>query len=129
MSERTHSIHLPCDERISSRARAELARCINGKAADRTSDVHLLVSELVTNGVEHGRPDEQGRLELRVDTAAERLRVEVLDSGGGFDFEPRRPQSDAHTSFGLFLVERMSDAWGFDVCDGRTRVWFEVASS
>jgi anti-sigma regulatory factor (Ser/Thr protein kinase) len=124
-----HCIHLPCDEEISSRARAEMTRCLNGTAAERTSDLHLLVSELVTNGVQHGRPDERGRLELRVDPAPERLRIEVLDSGRGFDFEPRRPQADADASFGLFLVERMSDRWGFDVCEGRTRVWFELAAS
>jgi anti-sigma regulatory factor (Ser/Thr protein kinase) len=120
------TIHLPCDEEISSRARTEVARRLNGGAASFTGDVQLLVSELVTNGFEHGQPDEHGRIELRVDAASERIRVEVLDNGDGFTFEPSRPQADAEASFGLFLVERMSDRWGFDVSEGRTRVWFEV---
>jgi anti-sigma regulatory factor (Ser/Thr protein kinase) len=120
------SIHLPCDEEISSRARSEFARRLNATAAKRSSDVDLLVSELVTNGLEHGRPDEDGRIELRVACAPERLRVEVLDSGAGFEFDARRPEPDSEASFGLFLVDRMSDRWGFDVAEGRTRVWFEV---
>lgn len=122
------SIHLPCDEKISWRARTEVARRLNGRAADRSPDLHLLVSELVTNGYEHGRPDAEGRVELRVDDAPECLRVEVLDSGTGFAFDTSRPQADSDVSFGLFLVERMSDRWGFDVQDGRTRVWFELAA-
>jgi anti-sigma regulatory factor (Ser/Thr protein kinase) len=122
------SIHLPCDVEISSRARTEVARRLNGSAAQWTSDVELLVSELVTNGFEHGQPDEHGRIELRVDPAPERLRVEVIDCGAGFAFDVRRPEPDADASFGLFLVESMSDRWGVDVAEGRTRVWFEVAT-
>jgi anti-sigma regulatory factor (Ser/Thr protein kinase) len=122
------SIYLPCDEEISSRARTEIARRLNGSADRWTSDVELLVSELVTNGFEHGRPDELGRIELRVDPAPERLRVEVIDCGAGFAYDVRRPEPDADASFGLFLVERMSDRWGVDVAEGRTRVWFEVGT-
>jgi anti-sigma regulatory factor (Ser/Thr protein kinase) len=122
------SIQLPCDREISVRARTEIERRLNGSATLWTSDVELLVSELVTNGFQHGRPDEHGRIELRVDPAAERLRVEVIDCGAGFAFDVRRPEPDADASFGLFLVESMSDRWGVDVAEGRTRVWFEVGT-
>jgi hypothetical protein len=40
--------------------------------------------------------------------------------------DERRPEPDGDASFGLFLVESMSDRWGVDVAEGRTRVWFEV---
>jgi len=129
MQQQAFTIHLLCDDDISSHARAELTRCLNGSVADRRGDLHLLVSELVTNGVEHGTPDGEGRLELRVDAEPERVRVEVLDAGEGFEFDPRRPEPDCETSFGLFLVDRMSDRWGYDVHGGRTRVWFELSSS
>ena len=122
------SIQLPCDREISVRARTEIERRLNGSATLWTSDVELLVSELVTNGFQHGRPDEHGRIELRVDPAVERLRVEVIDCGAGFAFDVRRPEPDADASFGLFLVESMSDRWGVDVAEGRTRVWFEVGT-
>jgi serine/threonine-protein kinase RsbW len=129
MQQYAFTIHLPCDHEISSHARSELTRHLNGAVADRRGDLDLLVSELVTNGVEHGRPDGEGRLELRVDAEPEWVRVEVLDAGEGFEFDSRRPQPDGETSFGLFLVDRMSDCWGFDVHGGRTRVWFELSSS
>ena len=129
MQQLAFTIHLACDDDISSCARAELTRRLNGSVADRRGDLNLLVSELVTNGVEHGTPDDEGRLELRVDAVPEWVRVEVLDAGGGFEFDPRRPEPDGETSFGLFLVDRMSDSWGFDVDGGRTRVWFELSSA
>jgi anti-sigma regulatory factor (Ser/Thr protein kinase) len=128
MQQHAFTIQLPCDDEISSRARAELSQRLNGAVGDRRGDLHLLVSELVTNGFEHGQPDEEGRIELRVDVR-ERVRVEVLDCGEGFDFDPRRPERDSDASFGLFLVDRMSDRWGFDVQGGRTRVWFELESN
>jgi anti-sigma regulatory factor (Ser/Thr protein kinase) len=129
MQQLAFTIHLACDDDISSCARAELTRRLNGSVADRRGDLNLLVSELVTNGVEHGTPDDEGRLELRVDAVPEWVRVEVLDAGDGFEFDPRRPEPDGETSFGLFLVDRMSDSWGFDVDGGRTRVWFELSSA
>src|SRR3954447_24769480 len=129
MQQLAFTIHLACDDDISSCARAELTRRLNGSVADRRGDLNLLVSELVTNGVEHGTPDDEGRLELRVDAVPEWVRVEVLDAGDGFEFDPRRPEPDCETSFGLFLVDRMSDSWGFDVDGGRTRVWFELSSA
>jgi anti-sigma regulatory factor (Ser/Thr protein kinase) len=129
MQQNVFTIHLPCDDDISSHARAELTQRLNGAVVDRRGDLHLLVSELVTNGVEHGTPDDAGQLELRVDAVPERVRVEVLDAGEGFEFDPRRPEPDGETSFGLFLVDRMSDCWGFDVQGGRTRVWFELSSA
>src|SRR5204862_7584073 len=107
MQQLAFTIHLACDDDISSCARAELTRRLNGSVADRRGDLNLLVSELVTNGVEHGTPDDEGRLELRVDAVPEWVRVEVLDAGDGFEFDPRRPEPDGRTSVGLLLVDRM----------------------
>jgi len=120
------SVRLESDADVSHFARAELSRRLNGHLRDRRGDLDLLVSELVTNGVQHGRPDAEGRIELRLEWRPEGLRVEVLDEGGGFDFDLERPRADADSCFGLFLVDRISDRWGTDVDDGRTRVWFEL---
>jgi hypothetical protein len=64
-----------------------------------------------------------------VDAAPERLGIEVLDCGDGLTLEPGLAHADAETSFGLFLLERMSDRWGFDVSEGRTPVWCEVGTA
>src|SRR3954451_16007836 len=51
----------------------------------RLDDIALLVSELVTNSVRHGDADEDDRLELTAHRDGDRLRIEVADSGPGFD--------------------------------------------
>src|SRR5689334_15437596 len=106
-----YRLKLHCDAEISWRARAEVARCLNGHLPGRRDDLALLVSEVVMNGYEHGRADEDGTIEVRVAAGSECVRVEVLDGGSGFAFDPSRPEPDAETTFGLFLVERVSDAW------------------
>jgi anti-sigma regulatory factor (Ser/Thr protein kinase) len=120
------SVRLASGDTVSEHARAALTGGLNGSLPERRSDLQLLVSELVTNAVAHGVADDRGEIEMRVDHWTDGVRVEVLDCGAGFDFDPGRPQSDAETSWGLFLVDRISDRWGADVDGGRTRVWFEL---
>jgi anti-sigma regulatory factor (Ser/Thr protein kinase) len=120
------SVRLACGDAVSEQARAALAQQLNGSLPERRDDLHLLASELVTNAVAHGTANDRGEIEMRVDHGGDGVRVEVLDSGAGFDFDPSRPQPDAQTSWGLFLVDRISDRWGSDVDGGRTRVWFEL---
>src|SRR5205823_3520567 len=89
--------------------------------------VMLLVSELVTNSVRHGglRPDQE--IELIVNTTPENLRVEVAEPGEGFEFDPgsqRRFSGDTPSGgWGLYLVDRLSSAWGVEDNDV-TKVWF-----
>jgi anti-sigma regulatory factor (Ser/Thr protein kinase) len=120
------SVTLPCGDAVSEHARATLSQRLNGSLPERRDDLHLLVSEVVTNAVAHGEADDRGEIEMRIDNGLDCVRVEVLDSGAGFEFDPSRPQPDAQTSWGLFLVDRISDRWGSDVDGGRTRVWFEL---
>jgi anti-sigma regulatory factor (Ser/Thr protein kinase) len=120
------SVMLASGDAVSEHARAALSQCLNGSQPERRDDIHLLASELVTNAVEHGVADDRGQIEMRVDHEAAGVRVEVLDCGVGFAFDPSRPERDADTSWGLFLVDRISDRWGTDVDGGRTRVWFEL---
>ena len=87
----------------------------------------LLVSELVTNAIVHGRAP----LELRAASAGSALRVEVHDR------DPRRaPVLREHVTDnidairaggrGLQLVDTLADRWGWsDNGDGKM-VWFEL---
>jgi len=80
----------------------------------------LLTSELVTNAVLHGR----GRILLRADLNDDRVRIEVIDEGGGFEHELRRRDfTDLHGR-GLLIVDAESNRWG--VHEGTTHVWFEL---
>jgi anti-sigma regulatory factor (Ser/Thr protein kinase) len=62
-------------------ARHQLAGWLGfSHAAPDLNDAILLVSELVTNALVHGR----GRIELRAQLDDDRLRVDVIDEGHGF---------------------------------------------
>ncbi|CAA9520668.1 MAG: hypothetical protein AVDCRST_MAG45-2478 [uncultured Solirubrobacterales bacterium] len=87
--------------------------------------VRLLVSELVTNSVRHGLPDESGHIELFVSATRESVRVEVLDAGAGFAPRARVEGQDAGSGWGLHLLEVLSHRWGSEHHRG-TRIWFEI---
>lgn len=95
-------------------------------------NAELLVSELVTNSVRHGRLPAEASIEFSVRASAETLMVEVADAGRGFDhdgvFRPRAVAgAEAASGWGLFLVDRIADRWGAAQVDGETRVWFELS--
>ena len=92
---------------------------------ERLDAVQLLVTELVTNSVVHAglRPGEQ--IELSVKRSPGGLRVEVADSGPGFDPPPPPDDPFAEHGRGLALVDMISDRWG--IARGTlTSVWFEL---
>ena len=84
----------------------------------------LLASELVTNSVRHGGSGVDDAIGLEVVLSPSTLRVEVSDSGPGFEPAPARPAPDDAGGRGLYLVDSLADRWGS--ADGGTRVWFEV---
>jgi two-component sensor histidine kinase len=91
-------------------------------------DLRLLISELVTNSVRHGRADVEGSVEMTVDVSSRRIRVEVTDTGPGFIPEPPRPAPDGAGGWGLVFVDLVADRWA--AVPGRaprdSRVWFEI---
>jgi anti-sigma regulatory factor (Ser/Thr protein kinase) len=106
-----------------ARARTALSG-LNGSLSDLRVPVRLLVSELVTNAVQHAGCGPDRPVELRLDCSPERVRVEVRDEGPGF--EPLTGRIDPlQDGFGLALVDQLADRWGVDVERG-ARVWFEI---
>lgn len=89
-----------------------------------TENAALLISELVTNSVKYGG---DGRIQLEIEAAPDRLRAEIVDQGEGF--EPlsrakRKMKLEDEGGWGLHLVETLADDWG--VHEGSTHVWFEI---
>ena len=86
--------------------------------------VALLVSELVTNALVHGRPP----LELRASRVSDGLRVEMLDGAG--ERRPRRrsvqPSTDDPRGRGLAIVSALATRWGTAPSPGGKTVWFEL---
>ena len=87
-------------------------------------DVRLLVSELVTNSVQHAQVAAEDSIVLHVAINDEVVHVEVRDEGPGFEPPSEPPPEDADAGWGLFLVEQLADSWG--VSDGGKGVWFEI---
>src|ERR1700733_1481993 len=87
---------------------------------DQLDTARLLVSELVTNAVLHGR----GKITLRLWLRADAVRVEVRDQGAGFMYMGQRPEVPRPGGWGLQLVSMQSSRWG--IADDCARVWFEL---
>ena len=119
-------IHLQVELARDSVAPGDARRALRNLCADHIEndllvDAELLVSELVTNALRHGRGD----ISLRARVDEERLRVEIIDAGSGFAYDPRHSDLEQVGGWGLGIVDVVSSCWG--VHDGATRVWFELA--
>ena len=82
----------------------------------------LLVSELVTNAIVHGR----SAVQLRVAMLDSTIRVEVNDTSVQSPcLAPSSPSEPGN--YGLPLVDSLADQWGYEVIPGQgKRVWFEL---
>ena len=107
------------------RARAFARDFLDAGGIPPQSDIVLLVSELVTNAVLHGR----GAVDLLLRVAAGMVRVEVSDAGSELP-ELQHPQAVDDHGRGLLLVDSISRSWGSRAIpnDGK-QVWCEIEIS
>jgi len=102
-------------------ARQRLAQWLGRQLDEReVRDATLLVSELVTNALVHGR----GTIELHARLDGSHLIVEVIDDGKGFERVVRERDFDSLGGWGLGLVDALASRWG--IHEGRSQVWFEM---
>lgn len=129
-------VALPRSPAAPARARAELREAAADLDQDRLVVATLLTSELVTNAVIHPHEGAGDELRLLITTAQSRLRVEVLDPGGGFDPQRPEPRGPEQGGRGLMLVDQLASRWGAgpvaaeqdgpDDAPSRFSVWFEL---
>ena len=93
-----------------------------GSPHDR-DDAALLVSELVSNVVEHARTEAVLTLELAL--AGAWLRISVAD-GSAVRPVVRELSDDRLRGRGLQLVDAIADRWGAEDHHGGKRIWFEL---
>lgn len=111
---------LPRDERAPAAARQAVDALTLPGTPEAVNDARLLISELVTNSVQHGAGDD---ITVLIDAELPGvLRCEVIDQGCGF--VPRRRGDRVMGGWGLEMVEQIARSWG--VREGSTHVWFEL---
>lgn len=110
--------------RAAGRARSELGRLKVDLADAGVATIRLLVTELVANAVRHAGA---AAVELVVAVDETTVRVEVANPGRPFEVRVASAGREAESSWGLFLVDRLSDGWGVLDEAGYQRVWFEIS--
>jgi anti-sigma regulatory factor (Ser/Thr protein kinase) len=91
----------------------------------QTPSLALMVSEVVTNALLHAGDGRDVELVVAHDDGV--VRVEVRDHGDGVVPAPRALDHEDDGGYGLYLVEQLSDSWGWSRSD-RTLVWFEITA-
>jgi anti-sigma regulatory factor (Ser/Thr protein kinase) len=119
-------LRLPAESIAPALARAGIRGMTRELPERVAADLALLVTEVVSNSVEHGTGSVGDEIVVRV-YVDEVIRVEVDDLGPGFDAgEPAEPENDAASGWGLYLLTNLSSRWGVDTSDRTTTVWFEL---
>ncbi len=114
------TLTLAPDATAPARARTSIRALSLGLSPHVLRDVQLVVSELVTNAVEHG-PREGIRVELEL-RGRDHVRGEIVDQGA--DGAPEIRETSPSDRLGLRLVDGLTSNWG--VRAGSTHVWFEI---
>jgi anti-sigma regulatory factor (Ser/Thr protein kinase) len=87
----------------------------------------VLVTELVTNAVRHAGLRTGDPIVVHLAAAGSLVRVEVWDSGPGFE-PPAEREPDASGGFGLLLLRSLPHRWGLVTGAPGTCAWFELAA-
>jgi anti-sigma regulatory factor (Ser/Thr protein kinase) len=118
-------VDLPANEDAPARARQAVREAtVDAMSPDDRWRAELIVTELVTNAVEHGPG---GPVSLALDTGGHGVRGQVADPGPGIrrhELAAQRPGDEGGR--GLFLVDALSDEWGLS--EDQSWVWFEVTA-
>jgi anti-sigma regulatory factor (Ser/Thr protein kinase) len=114
------SLNVRRENSAPSAARQAIEQRFSELGPDRLADLALVVSELVSNAVVHGR----GTITLKLQHDGDVVRGEVIDEGGGFEQQVRDSGPNDLGGRGLFIVEALSSRWG--IHEGTTHVWFEL---
>ena len=107
----------PDASRNARRALSEL-----GIPEDLTHTVTLLTSEIVGNSVRHADMASGDRILFSAQMGSDHARIEVADTGAGFNPEVRH-EAEGH---GLRMLDKLASRWGSERTDHGSCVWFEV---
>jgi serine/threonine-protein kinase RsbW len=104
--------------------RATCAALLSWGIAHLQEAAVLLVSELVTNAVQHTRTGSP-TIVLRLEAGQTTLRIEVEDADPRWP-QPRLPVGLDESGFGFVLVEALARKWGVRETAAGKAVWAEL---
>ena len=117
MESNTRCIETTLPGRAEAATRARRAvRSLSGLIkAESLDDVELVASELVGNSVRHALRDGfDEAIGLRIVASPGTIRLEVDDSGPGFEPDVSKPSGLSQGGRGLFLVAALCERWGVE---------------
>lgn len=125
MHETHHLAHRPASVAV---ARHRLRDALEAAGVGETVvyDAMLVLSELVSNAVQHGRPTPDGHLDVTWTLSGERLVIEVADGGRVASLVPLPRDPDSDRGRGLVIVDDVCDSWHVDHRGGTTHVVAEM---
>jgi anti-sigma regulatory factor (Ser/Thr protein kinase) len=90
------------------------------------TDAALVISELLSNALQHGQPLPGEAVSAAWDLDDGTLRVSVSDGGGASQPQLGQPTPTTTGGRGLRIVARLSRQWGTSCGHDGTTVWAEV---
>jgi serine/threonine-protein kinase RsbW len=123
-----HTVRLRHHPTASGAARRHLTRFLSARSvpAGTIDDARLVVSELVANAVQHGRPTEHGCLSLAWVLDASHL-VLTVEDGGDAPIVRRSPDAQSTGGRGLHILDSLTRSWTVRRQDGTTMVCASIA--
>ena len=126
--EHTVRLTIPAKAKYVSLCRLALAGLARVQAFEEETlaDLKLAITEAASNSVRHAYADAGGVVEVvyRLDT--DRLEVEVVDTGAGFDLEPRDGDGDelSEGGLGIAIIRAIADEFELSSDAGGSRIRF-----
>ncbi|KQY58434.1 hypothetical protein ASD11_01855 [Aeromicrobium sp. Root495] len=81
-------------------------------------DASLVLSEIVSNGIEHGQANDSGELEVSWCLREDHVLLSVVDSGQAITFGPREWSDHALGGRGLAIVDAICRNWAVETKKG-----------
>lgn len=125
------TVQLPFVREAARTARRMMGTYLRSAGVDQhlVDDASLVVSELMTNGIQHGLPSTSGQIEVSWRLLEDRLEITVLDQGEVISpVRPTQARADSDHGRGLSMIEHLCSRWWVEH-DGGTRVVAELARS
>lgn len=97
-----------------------------GVCAPAVTDAALVISELLSNALQHAGPLPGAGVRVVWDLDEGAVRISVSDGGGTTEPELGQPTPTTTGGRGLRIVARLSRRWGTQCDDEGTTVWAEV---